>query len=189
MLEIEMKFPAPDFAVVVARLSELGAKPGATREEADHYFNAPHRDFAQTDEALRIRRIGSTNRVTFKGPRRPGPDKTRTEIEVPLGDGDEVFADFARLLESLGFRAVAVVTKRRAGYEMHRDGFDMEICLDDVAGVGRFVELEILASEESLEKARAVLQDVAHALKLRDSERRSYLEMLLQKPARESFTS
>jgi len=184
MLEIEMKFPVTDLAAVVARLVELGARPGATREEADHYFNAPHRDFAQTDEALRIRRIGTSNRVTYKGPRRPGPDKTRSEIEVALGDGDETFADFARILTSLGFRAVAVVSKRRAGYELHRDGFDMEACLDEVDGVGRFVELEILAPEEALDKARAVLQDVAHALKLVDSERRSYLEMLLLASAR-----
>lgn len=179
MLEIEMKFPVADFAAVLARLPELGAEAGATREEADHYFNAPHRDFAQTDEALRIRRIGTTNRVTYKGPRRPGPDKTRTEIEVPLGEGDTAFADFARVLTALGFRSVAVVSKRRAGYHLSRGGFDMEICLDDVADVGRFVEAEILAPEQSLEPARAVLREVCDRLGLRESERRSYLEMLL----------
>src|SRR5262245_41960440 len=118
MLEIEMKFPVPDFNAVLARLPELDAKPGDRRAEADHYFNAPHRDFAQTDEALRIRRIGAANRVTYKGPRRPGPDKTRTEIEVPLADGDTAFADFARVLTALGFRPVAVVSKRRAGYHL-----------------------------------------------------------------------
>lgn len=179
MLEIEMKFPVADFTAVVAGLAELGAAPGAAREEADHYFNAPHRDFAQTDEALRIRRIGSRNRVTYKGPRLPGTDKTRTEIETPLGDGDQVFADFARLLTSLGFRAVATVCKRRTGYHLRRAGFDMEICLDEVAEVGRFVELEILAPEEKLEQARAVLQDVARFLGLRNTEWRSYLELLL----------
>ena len=47
--------------------------------------------------------------------------------------------------------------------------------------VGRFVEVEIMAPPESADEARAVLQQVAAELGLKDSERRSYLEMLLEK--------
>src|SRR5262245_2449607 len=84
MVEVEQKFRDVDFAVLERRLRELGAVEGKQREEADHYFNAPDRDFARTDEALRIRRIGSANCVTYKGPKRDLQTKTRTEIEVPL---------------------------------------------------------------------------------------------------------
>ena len=65
---------------------------GEALREADHYFNAPDRDFARTDEAFRLRRIGAANFVTYKGPKRDAQRKMRTEIEVPLPDGDEAAA-------------------------------------------------------------------------------------------------
>ena len=179
MLEIEMKCPVADFQAVQCRFTEWGARAGLPLHEADHYFNAPDRDFARTDEALRLRRIGPANRVTYKGPKRPTATKTRTEIEVPLADGDQAAEDFARLLVSLGYRPVAVVRKERIGYHFQRDGFALEVCLDEVAEVGRFVEVEIVAPEEKQAQAEQVLQEIVAYLGLTVSERRSYLEMLL----------
>ncbi len=183
MLEIEMKFPVTDFAALERRLSEWGASAPASREDADEYFNAPDRDFARTDEALRVRRIGSANHVTYKGPKRDTQTKTRTEIEVPFAGGDEAARDFAAILTHLGYRSTAVVRKRRTVYHLTRQGFDLEVCLDDVEQVGRFVELEIVAPEEALDQAKAVLLQTAAELGLGASERRSYLEMLLNKTA------
>jgi adenylate cyclase class 2 len=179
MLEVEMKFPVDSFAAVEARLAEWGAGELARRVEVDHYFNAPDRDFARTDEALRIRRIGSANLVTYKGPKIDAQTKTRTEIEVPLAHGDRAAEDFRRLLESLGYRPVAAVRKSRRLFELTRDSFLLEVCLDEVEDVGRFVELEIQAPAEQLAEARAALLRTAAALGLTRSERRSYLEMLL----------
>jgi adenylate cyclase class 2 len=179
MLEVEMKFPVADFAPLERTLAAWGTKPAVERCDADHYFNAPDRDFAQTDEALRIRRIGSSNFVTYKGPKRDPLTKTRTEIEVSLAEGDEPAEDFARLLTHLGYRAVAVVRKRRRIYHLERDGFAVEVCLDEVEEVGRFAELEIVAPEEQFPAARELLLHLARELGLTASERRSYLEMLL----------
>jgi adenylate cyclase, class 2 len=184
MLEIEMKFPVADFAPLEPVLSGWGASAAEEREDADHYFNAPDRDFARTDEALRLRRIGAQNFVTYKGPKRDTQTKTRTEVEVPLAEGDGAARDFAALLTHLGYRPTAVVHKRRAIRHLKRAGFEMEVCLDDVRDLGRFVELEILAPEEQLEKARAVLLETAAELGLKTSERRSYLELLLEKRPR-----
>ena len=178
-LEVEMKFPVADFAALEQQLLDWQARPAAPIEEADHYFNAPDRDFAQTDEALRLRRIGSANFVTYKGPKRDAQTKTRAEVEVSLAEGDLVAADFMRLLTCLGYRPVAVVRKQRRIYRLERDGYALEACLDEVEGVGRFAELEILAPETELNAARTVLLDTAAMLGLTRSERRSYLEMLL----------
>src|SRR5262245_17185051 len=141
MLEIEMKFPAPDLAAVEGRLREWGATADAPRRDADAYFNAPDRDFARTDEALRLRRIGEANYVTYKGPKRDAQTKTRTEVEIPLAPGDEAADGFARILTHLAYRPTAVVRKTRSVYHLQRDRFPVEVCLDDVDGVGRFVEL------------------------------------------------
>jgi adenylate cyclase class 2 len=179
VLEVEMKFPVPDLAALGERLTRLGAVAAGERRDADHYFNAPDRDFARTDEALRVRTIGSANFVTYKGPKRDALTKTRTEVEVPLGDGPEVAAAFKQLLRHLGYRDVAEVSKRRRLYHLQRSGFDLEICLDEVEGLGPFAELEIVAPEAQLDTARAALLATAAELGLSASERRSYLEMLL----------
>jgi adenylate cyclase class 2 len=181
MLEMEMKCPVPDFAPLERRLAEWGARAEPPLAQADHYYNAPDRDFAATDEALRLRRIGPANRVTYKGPKRAAQAKVRTEIEVALADGDTPAQDFLRILEHLGYRPVAVVRKHRRSYHLHREGYALEISLDEVDGLGRFAEVEILAPEEEMERATAVLQRMAADLELATSERRSYLEMLLQK--------
>src|SRR5690349_1973211 len=51
MLEVEMKFPVTDFADVESRLTASGARLNCDRRDIDHYFNAPDRDFARSDEA------------------------------------------------------------------------------------------------------------------------------------------
>ncbi|WP_380676690.1 class IV adenylate cyclase [Salinigranum sp. GCM10025319] len=56
MYEVEVKLPA-DHTAVRRRLAELDAEPLGTVIQRDTYYDAPHREFAETDEALRIRRV------------------------------------------------------------------------------------------------------------------------------------
>lgn len=185
MLEVEMKFPVDDFRPLELRMAEWKATALDPREDADTYFNAPDRDFARTDEALRIRQIGTENRVTYKGPKIDSETKTRTEIEVELTPGNAVATAFGRLLQCLGYRRVATVHKKRRAFEFSRNGFALELTFDNVDGVGTFVEVEIQAEERKLEDARQTLMDVAKDLGLSTSERRSYLEMLLARQSSE----
>ncbi|MEO6812208.1 MAG: class IV adenylate cyclase, partial [Isosphaeraceae bacterium] len=90
--EVEIKFRVPDHDALVRRLAELGVAPGPPIEQEDAYLAHPGRNFAKSDEALRLRRVGTQNRITYKGPKRGGPTKTREEIEVPFADGDESLA-------------------------------------------------------------------------------------------------
>jgi len=179
MLEVEVKFAVGGFADIERRLSRRGARLVTERQEADHYLNAPDRDFAQTDEALRLRCIGEANFVTYKGPKRDAATKTRTEIEVPLAPGAASAQRFLELLRQLGYRFVAVVRKQRKIYQLAQGEFELEICLDEVEQLGRFVELEIQAEPARFEEARAVLLALAGELGLTVNERRSYLELLL----------
>jgi predicted adenylyl cyclase CyaB len=57
----------------------------------------------------------------------------------------------------------------------------VETAIDDVHGLGSFVELELTASESELDEGRACIQSLAKSLELTASERRSYLELLLAK--------
>lgn len=181
MLEVEMKFRLADWLPVIARLGEWGAEANPPRKDTDHYFNAPDRDFAQTDEAVRVRRIGTVNVLTYKGPKIDTATKTRTEIELKLAEGPTPAADAVRFLSALGYRPVAVVSKTRTVYRFQRHGFPIEVCLDDVGVIGKFVEVEVMAEPSQMEAAKAAVMTTAGELGLSEQERRSYLRLLLEK--------
>jgi adenylate cyclase class 2 len=180
MLEVEIRYRLTDADALRQRLAEWGAEELSERIETDHYFNAPHKDFRKTDEALRLRCIGENNRLTYKGPRRDSQTKTRPEIEVPLANGQEVARQAQDFLTALGFRYVATVSKRRQVYRVQRWGFPVEICFDDVHQVGSFVEVEILTDEENYEQAKTTLLQITQELGLQHRELRSYLQMVLE---------
>src|SRR5262249_23248507 len=163
-----------DFAAIEKQMAAWGAKVQPRVEEADHYFNAPDRDFAKTDEAFRLRSIGEQNRVTYKGPKQGGPTKTRTEIEIGIEAGSKAAEDFRGLVQHLGFRPTAVVKKHRTGYDFERDGFALQACCDEVETLGRFVEIEIVAEPADRQRAQEVVLRVVAELGLPASEPRSY---------------
>ena len=183
--EIEQKFAIADRTALEERLRSLGAKELGQVEQADQYFNHPARDFAQTDEALRIRRVGRASFVTYKGPKLDQTTKSRRELELPLGSDETTAVQFAEMLVALGFRPVAEVRKSRREFEAAWNGRQIEVALDDVAGLGWFAELEIsigkLCEPDEIEQAKASIAGLAAAFGLEQNERRSYLELLLEK--------
>jgi adenylate cyclase class 2 len=179
MLEIEQNYANADFAAIEQRLAAWGVTDHEDEEESDDYFDAPDRDFKQTDEAFRLRRIGAKNLLTYKGPKKPATVKIRTELEVPLPDGDDAARQFTELLKHLGYRYVATVTKRRRTYRFQRDPFGVAVCLDEVVGLGCYAELEIVAPEERQDAAHELLTRLGNELHLSDVERRSYLGLIL----------
>lgn len=179
MFEVEQKFAVDNFAGIERMLRERGAVLTDAVLQVDRYFAHPARDFARTDEALRIRQVGGENRITYKSPKLDAHTKTRREIELPLVAGDAHAEQFAALLQALSFSPVAVVRKHRRTANLSLLGFDVEVALDEVAGVGQFVEIEITADEKTLDAACSALAQLASQIGLSQSERRSYLELLL----------
>src|SRR5437879_735373 len=108
MFEVEVKYRLDDPSRVEKLLRSWGAIVVADHAEEDHYLNAPDRDFARTDEAFRLRRIGEKNYLTYKGPRHDATSKTRPEIEVPCPPGDEAAEAFLKLFHHLGYRFTAI---------------------------------------------------------------------------------
>ncbi len=183
--EVELKFPLARRAAVEAALVRLAARSCPAIEQADVYFAHPSRDFAQTDEALRLRREGDAVAITWKGPRLGQAAKTRREIELPLAafppaaGGGATLEVWSELLAALGFRRVWEVVKCRRPARVVWQGREVEVALDTVAGLGDFLELEIVASEEEIPPVLSCLQSLASELGCGSPERRSYLEMLL----------
>ncbi len=178
-IEVEQKFRVTDVPALEQQLVALGAEPGASETQVDRYYAHPSRDFAESDEALRLRRVGSHNYITYKGPKLDATTKTRREIELPLPPEEVGFAEAAGLLEALSFRPVADVAKTRRHYTMPWQSQRIGVALDHIESLGDFVELEIVADERQMKAAQAAIATLAARLNLCNSERRSYLELLL----------
>lgn len=176
-LEVELKFAIFDLAALRDRLLAIGAKPQSEVTQSDAYYNHPSRDFAQTDEALRIRSVGEGACITYKGPKIGVAAKTRYELEVPVATATE--QGYRELLERLGFRSVATVEKVRKEYTLSREEREFSLTIDTVSGLGNFLEVETLASESSRPVAEQAVTRLAADLGLTQREMRSYLEMLL----------
>ncbi len=175
LIEVEVKAGVKDFEDVQDKLIKIGAVKIKTEHQMDVYYNAPHKDFGETDEALRIREIpeNGKNRIilTYKGAKMDVMSKTRKEIEVDVSNAENM----ALILENLGFRRAAGVKKDRDIYNLG----EFIITLDNVYEVGTFVEIETEAHEdddtsESLEK----IFEIYKMLGIEEGfERRSYLEL------------
>jgi adenylate cyclase class 2 len=176
--EVEQKYAVPDRVILELQLDKLGIVWGETVQQRDAYYNHPVREFSQTDEAIRIRTSAGKHCITYKGPRIDQTTKTRQELEIPLGE--HATADAAeQLLVALGFTYVAVVKKtRRTGILAWQDQ-PLTVAIDEVVGLGTYIEIELLASEESLSAAQDVVQQAASKLQLQGSIRVGYLDLLL----------
>ncbi|MDD1652080.1 MAG: class IV adenylate cyclase [Methanomicrobiales archaeon] len=186
MLEIEAKIRVGALEPVRVRLRALGAEHLGMRVERDAYYNAPHRDFAETDEALRVRYSEPVPAagmapapavppvLTYKGPKLGGGGpKSREEICVTVAEGDLL----EQVLERLGFRRTAIVVKERDLYRVER----FTIALDTVEGLGTFIEIEAPMGLPRAEAVRRITQ-ISETLGVRgESLSLSYLEMLLSK--------
>ena len=182
MYEVELKFRA-DHETVRERLESAGAEPRGTVVQRDTYYDAPHRDFAETDEALRVRRVEREGEVeshlTYKGPIVDDESKTRREHETRVDDGESV----AAALDALGFSPAAEVEKRRERFALG----DHLVTLDAIEGLGEFVEVEGEAGAGQIDPVRDAVEATVRSLGL-DPEadiRTSYLELLLDDDAQE----
>lgn len=182
--EVEIKFRTHGHSELVRRLDAMDAKAEPEVAHEDVYLGHPSRDFAQTHEAFRIRRIGSANRITYKGPRLSGPTKSREEIELPFAEGEQSFEQLFRLFNQLGFWKVAAVRKTRRPFHLEYQGLPMEVVLDTAEGLGEFAEVEAFAATEAdLPAAQAAVLNLARELELTEVEPRSYLRMHLDAAA------
>ena len=176
MIEVEVKAHAPNLDEIAEKLIKIGARRVKEEYQEDLYFNAPHRDFAQTDEALRIRKIksGSSEEIyiTYKGPKMDKVSKTRKEIEVAVEDPLKV----AEIFENLSFRPVATVHKNRIIYTIG----ELIVTLDEVQGVGSFVEVEkeIEEGKDTQEALNEIFETYSKIGIKNGFERTSYLELM-----------
>lgn len=152
-VELKVSLNADHVELLRRRLEKLGATahPHIIAEN-DLYFTAPHRDFIKTRECLRIRISEKGNELTYKGATTNAMDIAgqfwKQEINIPLQGSTR---DVEQLLAALNCKKVAEVRKKRETYQLG----NQTVAIDEVVGVGFFVEIESFAkSEKDRERAR-----------------------------------
>ncbi len=185
MYEVELKFAVEDADAIRSRITDIGASSLEIVNQCDLYFGHPSRAFAESDEALRMRSTGDVHTVTYKGPVIDDATKMRKEIEVDLLPGEPSAEGFREILISLGFEPVRHVRKQRHRFHLSWSHREFELAIDQIDGLGTFVELETLATADARDRARDAVLELANRLALTSPEKRSYLEMLLQHDAEE----
>jgi adenylate cyclase class 2 len=171
MIEVEVKACAPPKAK--DRILALGATYSGEERHLDLYLNSPHRNMAERDEALRIRIKETGAFLTYKGPKLDSHTKSRREITVKVDDPKALEDIFG----FLGFTRDAVVKKHRTKYRLG----DITFALDEVEGLGSFVEVEASGGDDWEIRRQEVL-NLLKSLGVQNTITKSYLELLAHQP-------
>lgn len=180
MIEVEVKLPVVGLDSIKVKLLKTGFKETEFIEERDTYFDNQQGDIRANGEALRVRETKdhlsgrSRAQINFKGKKMDACTMTREELETGVEDG----AVCRNILQAIGYMpAEPEVVKNRTMLRKET----VTACLDNVHGLGEFLELEILADDE--EEKDAALGRIEHILnnlgyQISDTVRMSYLSML-----------
>jgi predicted adenylyl cyclase CyaB len=165
---IEIKCRCAELSGVAARARTLGARDAGVLLQTDTFFRAP-------DARLKLRDFGD-GRAELISYRRADAVTARGSdyLVCPVAEASLLAATLEHALGSTG-----TVRKRRHLF-LHQH---TRIHLDDVVGLGTFVELETVISEQTDAEAQNELVDIAVALGLdleRDSVPVPYVELLRQ---------
>jgi len=170
--EIEAKIKVDDLENFSLLLQSLGAKQRRIILQRDFFFDLTDHSLKNTDCGLRIRQEkycdAVKNFLCFKGPKvKDSPYKKRQEIEFEVGDG--LLA--RQFLLALGYQLTLTFEKRRSEWRFD----ECTICLDEVAVLGKFLEIE--GPDES------AVRKILTALDLSDQQtiRQGYASMLYQR--------
>lgn len=167
MLELEMKAKIDTYTR--GRVNQILRRAEFIEEkiEEDIYFSSPIKDFKETDEALRVRYSNNKVILTYKGPKLDKVSKSREEYEA------FVSGEIEQILQKLGYKEVLKVKKKRKVYRYK----EYIISIDEVEDLGEYLEVELKSDNlRDVEKIEGLFN-----LLFLDSERRSYLELLLCK--------
>jgi adenylate cyclase class 2 len=179
--EVELKYAVDDMPQLLEKLGRFGLCFGEAVEEHDTFYQHPVKDYATTDECLRIRNRAGEYRITYKGPKVDRETKTRREIEIYLTDNAEIARQWDNLLQALDFRVAAELKKMRRSAGLVYLEQKYELSLDHIDGLGDFIELENIADESQLDDARRRIKSLATTLGLARPITASYLELSLSR--------
>ncbi len=174
MIEVERKFKInKDQKSKI--LSLLENKHGQVQSvfQSDIVFLQEIKSFRQFKRGMpvvRIRTVGEETKMTCKRVINTSGDAVEHELVISSAN---IMQD---ILKECNFNQVSLVNKRRIEYKED----EISIALDEVDGLGSYLEIEILTSEDKISDSERQIFDQASkfGLKREDIETKKYDELL-----------
>ena len=163
---IEIKARARDFGGIKSRAERLSQTPVEVIRQEDTFFNASHGRLK-----LRVLAPDHAQMVWYIRPDQEGPK--RSDYEIFETDSPEKLKSV--LAKAYGVRGM--VKKTRYLYLVGQT----RVHLDDVQGLGHFMELEVVMREgQSDQEGRAIAEDLMQKLGVLESDllEGAYMDML-----------
>lgn len=178
--EVELTFPLLNTEELAVQLADLAKPQKQNQYQKDTYYVPAHRNFLKQipiSEWLRIREIQHGAILNYKF-----WHNQSNEQAVSCDEFETVVTDIEamrNILRRLDFKEIVMVEKRRSTW-MYKD---VEIALDDVTGLGAFIEVEAKGDFPSIDAARdhlyAILKEIGAQTGPQDF--RGYPHLLLEK--------
>ena len=182
-IEVEIKIEVENLQEIKKKVEVLG-KLIKSIKQIDDYYVPVHRDFfarkPQPIEWLRIRT--NPDKVIFEydksiNQKADGSQDYAEEYETEISNPDEL----KKILDFLDFKKIVTVEKQR---EYWMCG-NVEVALDDVKGLGCFVEAEAKGEFESPEQARKECINLLKKLGIENDDsiqiKKGYPHLILEK--------
>lgn len=175
MREIEVKAKINDLALLAASLEKLGLVMSAPIRQKDRIFLPQGTDYGSITShtnVLRIRDQDGIIKFTLK--RHRANELDCIERELAISDGEMMVS----ILGDLNYYEAVQVVKVRRKCQFQ----DMKICLDEVEGLGAFIEIEKMSDEEG-EKTQRELFDFLKILGVKEEDRvrKGYDTLVIEK--------
>lgn len=179
-IEIEIKFPLRNAAALVSNLNTIAALKKKDLFQKDTYFVPPHRDFMAVQrpyEWLRLRETDQGSHFNYKHFYPENVEKTDycDEFQTSIESADAV----RKILASLDFKELVVVEKSRSTWHFK----DVEIAIDEVKGLGPYLEIEAKKAFETPPEAKQFLYKILKEIdaEVGDEDFRGYPKILMEK--------
>lgn len=156
-VEVELKFPLLNHEALAGKLDVVAKREKQGELQKDSYYTPEHRDFIAEKpvrEWLRVRESENNCSLTYKNWHKEKNRNTVScdEFETRVSDAEAL----KKILESLDFKRVVFVEKKRSTWKYK----EAEIAVDDVAGLGFFIELEATGEFADIQAAEKRLHEI-----------------------------
>jgi adenylate cyclase, class 2 len=166
MREVEVKAKLRNKDEVIKKLEALGCKFSKPITQKDTIFALPGTTFPADIGViiLRVRQQNGKYILTLKSRQSTGLDKLEREVTVP---DPKSASDFC---EALGYKKHMTFSKIRLKTNYKGN----EICIDEVEGLGTYIEMEEMTEEGSSEEIQNRLFEFLKTLGINDSDQEHY---------------
>ena len=140
--------------------------------EEDTYFSDEDMYFVKNRICLRTRKINDNYlELTYKPKSTEETEKYgKKEVNIELKVKD--YDDIKYIIKQLGYIEYVSFKKHRTTYTKTINGIERNIMLDELKGIGKFIELEVLSEKENKSKMVSELEDFIDEFECQNLERK-----------------